>query len=44
MILNATQKEIENFLLTTSTISEDAKEYFKKKLLDGLDKMTTLID
>ena len=43
MILNATQKEIENFLLTASTISEDAKEYFKKKLLDGLDKKSKII-
>lgn len=43
MILNATQKEIEDFLLKTSTISEEAKEYFKKKLLDGLDKESKII-
>lgn len=43
MVLYATQKEIENFLLTTTSISEDAKHYFKKKFFEGLDNKSKII-
>ena len=43
MIKKASTKEIVDFISTTKTIAEDAKDYFKKKFLDGLENKSKII-
>ena len=43
MIKKATKQNIIDFMSTAKTISEDAKDYFKKKFIDGLENKSKTI-
>ena len=43
MIKKATKQNIIDFVSTAKTISEDAKDYFKKKFIDGLENKSKTI-